>query len=416
ACGATTEASGGCGAQADPNGVSCPNGGSIVTVALTAGQTVRVMAGGYYSYTGRGLLSLTVKPSTSTAPTVTRIAATAGPTTGGVPVTLYGSNFASGMTATFGGTGATGVSVLTPNIATAIAPAHAAGAVDVAVTNTDLQSGRLLSAYTYVTCAISLSPPSASVASGGGIATSAVTATAGCGWTAVSNASWIQTSSYGIGNGTLSYSVVANLSTVARSGTITVGDQTFTVNQSGVLPTNLVATATTTTSVTLTWTASSVNHFEVWRASGGAFALIASPTAAGYTDNTPLANTTYVYKVRAVDGGAAFSAYSNNDIATTILFTDDPLVPFSTVIKAVHIARLRDALNAVRAAAGFGAAPVTDPSLTGVRVKAVHITELRAPLDLARSMLGVPALSYSSVVSGGTVKALAVTELRDGVK
>jgi hypothetical protein len=47
----------------------------------------------------------------------------------------------------------------------------------------------------------------------------------------VSNASWITTTSSGSGNGTVSYAVAGNAGS-ARSGTITVGGQTFTVSQS----------------------------------------------------------------------------------------------------------------------------------------------------------------------------------------
>jgi hypothetical protein len=54
---------------------------------------------------------------------------------------------------------------------------------------------------------------------------------AGCGWTAISNASWITTASSGSGNGTVSYSVATN-SGAARTGSISVNGQTFTVSQS----------------------------------------------------------------------------------------------------------------------------------------------------------------------------------------
>lgn len=58
----------------------------------------------------------------------------------------------------------------------------------------------------------------------------------GCAWTASSNAGWISITAGASGNGagTVGYSVAANTSTSARSGTITVAGQTFTVTQSGV--------------------------------------------------------------------------------------------------------------------------------------------------------------------------------------
>jgi hypothetical protein len=52
---------------------------------------------------------------------------------------------------TFGGTAATGVTVVNSTSITATTPAHAAGAVSVVVTNTDAQSGTLSNGYTYST-------------------------------------------------------------------------------------------------------------------------------------------------------------------------------------------------------------------------------------------------------------------------
>jgi Tol biopolymer transport system component len=59
------------------------------------------------------------------------------------------------------------------------------------------------------------------------------TAAGGCSWTAVSNAGWITVTSgaNGSGNGAVGYSVAVN-SGVARTGSITVAGQTFTVMQS----------------------------------------------------------------------------------------------------------------------------------------------------------------------------------------
>ena len=55
-------------------------------------------------------------------------------------MTLGGSNFASGVVLTFGGTPAACVSVLSPSLLTATTPAHVAGAVAVVVTNPDTGS------------------------------------------------------------------------------------------------------------------------------------------------------------------------------------------------------------------------------------------------------------------------------------
>ena len=60
-----------------------------------------------------------------------------------------------------------------------------------------------------------------------------VTAGAGCTWSATKNAAWITFTGAtgGTGNGSVPYSVAANPSTSARSGTLTVAGLTYTVNQ-----------------------------------------------------------------------------------------------------------------------------------------------------------------------------------------
>ncbi|HYP52104.1 MAG TPA: M36 family metallopeptidase, partial [Pyrinomonadaceae bacterium] len=85
------------------------------------------------------------------------------------------------------------------------------------------------------TCTFSISPTSASFASGGGTGSVSVTAGAGCAWTAASNAGFITITagSSGSGSGTVSYSVAANGATTSRTGTLTIAGRTFTVSQAG---------------------------------------------------------------------------------------------------------------------------------------------------------------------------------------
>ena len=82
-------------------------------------------------------------------------------------------------------------------------------------------------------CAFTVTPTSESVAAaaGGGSPVN-VSAASGCTWTATSNASWISITSgaSGSGDGSVGYSVTANTG-AARSGTLTIAGQTFTVNQ-----------------------------------------------------------------------------------------------------------------------------------------------------------------------------------------
>lgn len=84
------------------------------------------------------------------APTVSGISPASGSTSGGTHVTIAGTGFTAGATVSFGGTAATGVTVASATSITATTPARTAGSVDLVVTNTDGQSGRLTGAFTYV--------------------------------------------------------------------------------------------------------------------------------------------------------------------------------------------------------------------------------------------------------------------------
>ncbi|MEW6209454.1 MAG: BACON domain-containing carbohydrate-binding protein [Acidobacteriota bacterium] len=81
-------------------------------------------------------------------------------------------------------------------------------------------------------CTYSISPTNNSVGAASGSGTVDVTSQTGCSWTASSNATWISITSgaSGAGNGTVSYSFNGNTG-AARSGSITVAGQTFTLNQ-----------------------------------------------------------------------------------------------------------------------------------------------------------------------------------------
>jgi hypothetical protein len=80
-------------------------------------------------------------------------------------------------------------------------------------------------------CTYSLSPASAQITATGGSSIFTVNTQSGCDWTATSNASWITVGNpSGTGEGGVNYSVQPNTG-AARSGTITVAGQMFTIFQ-----------------------------------------------------------------------------------------------------------------------------------------------------------------------------------------
>ncbi len=87
-------------------------------------------------------------------PTVTAVSPNSGSTAGGTSVTITGTGFAATPTVSFGGAAATRTFVNSTTL-TATAPVHAAGLVNVVVTNPDAQSGTLTNGFAY------LPPPAA---------------------------------------------------------------------------------------------------------------------------------------------------------------------------------------------------------------------------------------------------------------
>ena len=106
------------------------------------------------------------------APTVSGLSPAGGTTLGGTTVTLTGSGFTGTTGVQFGGTGGTGVSVVNDTTVTVITPAHAAGQVDVTVTNPQGTSTAVnADHYTFATpsavpAVVSISPARGPVAGG----------------------------------------------------------------------------------------------------------------------------------------------------------------------------------------------------------------------------------------------------------
>jgi hypothetical protein len=98
-------------------------------------------------------------------------------------------------------------------------------------------------------CTPTLSGTSVTVGPNGGAGTVDITVSAGCTWTAIANDSFITVTSgaSGTGNGTVHFSVAANTSGSARTGTLTIAGWTFTVTEAGITvpdaPTAVSATA-----------------------------------------------------------------------------------------------------------------------------------------------------------------------------
>jgi WD40 repeat protein len=112
--------------------------------------------------------TFTTAPATTSSPTVASLSPTSGSSAGGTVVTLTGTNFVFGATVAFGGTAATSITVLNSTSIRATTAAHAAGVVDVVVTNPGGASGTKTGGYTYLggPTVTAISPASGSTVGG----------------------------------------------------------------------------------------------------------------------------------------------------------------------------------------------------------------------------------------------------------
>lgn len=245
------------------------------------------------------------------------------------------------------------------------------------------------------------------------------------------------TNSLGIRRVSRSYSTPIPASTVLSSPSkeyIYAGGRLIATEEPGTVsnlaaPSSLVAAGASSSQININWSATSgADHYQVERSpnlNGSWTVLSTNVLTTSFLDTSVTSVNAYLYRVRAVDGSGALSAYSNLDVATAITFTDNPLQANSTLIRAQHVFELRLAVNAIRATANLPPAVWTDnvtsaAQLVGMRVKAVHIEELRSKLDEALNALSLPVSPYSDPVppglTGVAIKKNHIDELRQRVK
>ena len=145
-------------------------------------------------------------------------------------------------------------------------------------------------------------------------------------------------------------------------------------------------------------------------------------SAAARVTLTAVSAGTATIRVAATDPGglSATQVFTVTVAAMRVPFTDDPIMPGVTPIKAVHFTELRTRIDALRSAGGLARFSWTDPVLRpGVtRVRRVHLLELRQALAEAYSAAGraAPRWTDASPAAGSTpIRAAHVTELRAAV-
>ncbi len=157
-------------------------------------------------------------------------------------------------------------------------------------------------------------------------------------------------------------------------------------------------------------------------ASSSSANVVTVRAAGGRVTLTAVGRGTAAIRVTATDPGglSASQSFRVTVEAAPAPFTDDPIRPGVTPIRAIHFTELRTRIDALRSAAGLGRFRWTDPVLrAGVtRVRLVHLLELRAALSAVYAAAGRPAPRWSDTVAAGgatPIRAVHVTELRVSV-
>ncbi len=285
------------------------------------------------------------------------------------------------------------------------------------------------------TCSYTVTPTTRSVPVGGGSSTFSVATTAGCAWTAASQAGWITVTSgsSGSGNGTVGFTAAANTG-AARSGTILIAGQTVSVTQPAATTCSYNVTPTTrampvgggnsTFSVATTtgcaWTAASqAGWITVTSGSNGSgngtvgFTAAANTGAArsgtiliaGQTVSvTQPAPTTCSYNVtpttRAMPVGGGNSTFS---VATAAgcAWTSDSEAGWITITSGES--------GTGNGTVGFSAAANTGPARSGTLVIAGQDVTVTQPSG-GTCTYQVSPLSPTALSTGGTVNITVTTQ------
>ncbi len=154
-------------------------------------------------------------------------------------------------------------------------------------------------------------------------------------------------------------------------------------------------------------------------AASSALHVVTVQTAGARVTLTAVSAGTATVEVTATDPDG-LSATQSFRVRVTAPFSDDPIVPGVTPVRAVHFTELRARIDVLRREAGLASFRWTDPELRPevTRVRRVHLLELRAALAAAYAAAGraAPRWTDASPAAGSTpIRAAHVMELRAAV-
>ena len=156
-------------------------------------------------------------------------------------------------------------------------------------------------------------------------------------------------------------------------------------------------------------------------ATSSAPAVAAAAVSGSTVTVTPVGTGTATVRVTATDGDGSNTAATQSFTVTVVApFTDHPIVPGETPVRAIHFSELRSRIDALRTRAGLAAYGWTDPVLTArvTPVRLVHLLELRSALAGAYAAAGRRAPSWTDAApaaGAAPIRAVHLMELRAAV-
>jgi hypothetical protein len=199
-------------------------------------------------------------------------------------------------------------------------------------------------------CTFSLTPGAFSATAAGGSTSTNVTGPTGCPWTATSNAAWILLAgaTSGNGNGTVAFDIGPNPNASQRSGTLTIGGQTFTVTQAAAACTYAIAPSTL-----------SVSH-----AATTSSAAITTPTGCTWSSASNAGWITVTGGASGTSNGStSFSVAANPNASQrsgTLTVAGQTLTVTQAAAPCTYA--ISPTAQSISASAGIGSASVTTPT------------------------------------------------------
>ena len=162
-------------------------------------------------------------------------------------------------------------------------------------------------------------------------------------------------------------------------------------------------------------------HAMTYAVSSSAPNVVAASAAGSRVRLTAVSAGTATIRVTAADRRASGAqTFTVAVVAPGGRFTDDPLRPGVTPVRAIHFMELRARIDLLREAAGLQRFRWADAALRAgtTPIRLVHLLELRSALAEAYAAAGrsVPRWTDRAPVAGNApIRAVHVTELRDAV-